>query len=59
MASDLGLHCLPIILLGSPDLNGLRQADHVTRMRDDRLLKRVFIVYFVVYISGPGRSKRR
>ena len=24
VASDLGLHCLPIILLGSPNYNGLR-----------------------------------
>ena len=24
-ASDLGLHCLPITLLGSPDYNGLQQ----------------------------------
>ena len=23
VASDLGLHCLPITLLGSPDYNGL------------------------------------
>ena len=23
-ASDLGLHCLPITLLGSPDYNGLK-----------------------------------
>ena len=24
-ASDLGLHCLPITLLGSPDYNGLKK----------------------------------
>ena len=27
-ASDLGLHCLPITLLGSPDNNGLRNNMH-------------------------------
>ena len=27
-ASDLGLHCLPINLLGSPDYNGLMHANN-------------------------------
>ena len=28
VASDLGLHCLPITLLGSPDYNGLKLQLH-------------------------------
>ena len=35
-ASDLGLHCLPITLLGSPDYNGLiltgNRARHLQNM---------------------------
>ena len=30
-ASDLGLHCLPILLLGSPDYNGLTITTLISR----------------------------
>ena len=39
-ASDLGLHRLPITLLGPPDYNGLRR--HTKRRR----LPRIFFILF-------------
>ena len=29
VASDLGLHCLPVTFLGSPDLNGLMHEEYL------------------------------
>ena len=54
-ASDLGLHCLPVIRLGSSVFNELntQKSNHNASATDKGLLKIVFTTWFEILAQTP------